>query len=575
MAHSTPVKTRRKKKTVNSVGSDTYTEGLQPHPHLRPKNNILYETFTDDWADLVCEYTRLREISISRWIFRNVPPITGAILDIGNYAVGNAWRPVFLGKDQAWGKQAKAWLENWFKIGNVCGNGFDLWDDLKIASYDLDVKGDILLVLTYAKDGKYPMWQWIPAEQILNRNGQTTITKGPFTGYAVEHGVVHNGVRGIGYQVIGETVEDDVVISEENAFLLFEPRDARQMRGEPSLVASLNTVRDYRVWIDNERNKQKILSSQVMAIENTAGEDNSDPSAEIAEASATAGGADGVYGKYIRGSSIQIFKAGAGEKITPIEHSNPATNTQDFITDHVLRSAFSALEWPVEMFNIQALRNGPVRFIKEKVMAKVLKRQETLSAPYLRLVYYGISKAIKLGLLPKNKDFLNWGYQLPAEITIDSGRDSAASLNEIEKYAKTYRTHYGEKGADWREEMDQRAYEELYKDIAKQKAREALNDETGIEVVTTREVITTGGVHLSETEETMLKDKLEAYGVAVRAGAITPSIADEEAFRKEMGLPPVDDKVRAVWTEENHSRRPITLKGGLAQSSPEEENVEE
>ena len=255
MAVKKPIKSKRQSKTPSSGGPDTYTEGTLQFPQLRSKNQILYDDFTAEWPDLVSEYSRRQEVSLCKWIFRNCPPITGAILDIGNYSVGNDWRPVFNGKDQAWGKMAKAWLENWFRIGNVVGNGFDIWEDLKIASYDIDIKGDILLVLTYAADEEYPMWQWIPCEQIGNRDGQKTIAKGPFKGYAVEHGVVHNGVRAIGYQILGTSEDEDIVVSEENAFLLFEPRDARQLRGEPSLVAALNTVRDYRTWMDNERAK--------------------------------------------------------------------------------------------------------------------------------------------------------------------------------------------------------------------------------------------------------------------------------------------------------------------------------
>ena len=157
---------------------------------------------------------------------------------------------------------------------------------------------------------------------------------------------------------------------------------------------------------------------------------------------------------------------------------------------------------------------------------------------------------------------------MPAEISIDAGRDSAASLNEINAFAKTYREHYGEKGEDWREAMDQRAYEEVYREVAKRKALEVLNGEsnkadttTGQPSSETGQVSQVSQVGSTDAEETM-RDYLEAYGTAVRAGAITPSIADEESVRAKLGLPPVNEEVRKVWAEENNTRRPITLKGG-------------
>lgn len=49
------------------------------------------------------------------------------------------------------------------------------------------------------------------------------------------------------------------------------------------------------------------------------------------------------------------------------------------------------------------------------------------------------------------------------------------------------------------------------------------------------------------------------YGVAVRAGVITPQVDDEEHFRKRMGLPPVNASVRETWVKDGGTRRPITL----------------
>ena len=53
---------------------------------------------------------------------------------------------------------------------------------------------------------------------------------------------------------------------------------------------------------------------------------------------------------------------------------------------------------------------------------------------------------------------------------------------------------------------------------------------------------------------------MDAYGVAVRAGAITPQIEDEEELRKEAGLPPMTEPVKRAWGEDEGYRRPITLK---------------
>lgn len=49
------------------------------------------------------------------------------------------------------------------------------------------------------------------------------------------------------------------------------------------------------------------------------------------------------------------------------------------------------------------------------------------------------------------------------------------------------------------------------------------------------------------------------YGIATRAGLVTPNLADETAFRENYGLPAVSQDVVDAWVEDGGVRRPITL----------------
>lgn len=62
---------------------------------------------------------------------------------------------------------------------------------------------------------------------------------------------------------------------------------------------------------------------------------------------------------------------------------------------------------------------------------------------------------------------------------------------------------------------------------------------------------------------TQLKTLVDAYGVAVRAGAITPQLEDEVYFRKLIGLPVMSKQNETAWQEANGIKQPITLKTGL------------
>ncbi len=65
-------------------------------------------------------------------------------------------------------------------------------------------------------------------------------------------------------------------------------------------------------------------------------------------------------------------------------------------------------------------------------------------------------------------------------------------------------------------------------------------------------------------EAAIVKTLLDAYGIGVRGGVITPNIDDENAFRKLLGLAPANDSVVAEWGRSNGVRLPVTLQKGLA-----------
>jgi len=56
-----------------------------------------------------------------------------------------------------------------------------------------------------------------------------------------------------------------------------------------------------------------------------------------------------------------------------------------------------------------------------------------------------------------------------------------------------------------------------------------------------------------------LKGLLDAYGVGVRAGVITPCLEDENSFRAMLGLEAAPQEVIEAWEEQGGIRIPVTL----------------
>jgi lambda family phage portal protein len=79
-----------------------------------------------------------------------------------------------------------------------------------------------------------------------------------------------------------------------------------------------------------------------------------------------------------------------------------------------------------------------------------------------------------------------------------------------------------------------------------------------------------------------LKQKMDSYGVGVRAGVITPQIDDENSFRNEAGLPKISSAIKEAWEKDGNVRRPVTLQnadgsrpapGGLNPSGEDEDGL--
>lgn len=55
------------------------------------------------------------------------------------------------------------------------------------------------------------------------------------------------------------------------------------------------------------------------------------------------------------------------------------------------------------------------------------------------------------------------------------------------------------------------------------------------------------------------RQRIETIGVAVRAGALTPQMPDEEKLRQEISMPPLGKEAKDAWEKDGGVRRPITL----------------
>jgi lambda family phage portal protein len=154
----------------------------------------------------------------------------------------------------------------------------------------------------------------------------------------------------------------------------------------------------------------------------------------------------------------------------------------------------------------------------------------------------------------------------PGRGHIDPLKEAQATKIEFEMNTTTLEIECAERGRDWEEVLEQRAMEaKRRKELERQYGVNLSPLESELPAAPTDVDVTGEGLEdpegdgLDEEAIAELRAEADAYGVAVRAGVVTPQTEDEEHFRARMGLPQMSTAAREAWSRDQGTRRPITI----------------
>lgn len=447
-------------------------------------------------------------VSISRKLYANMGVPRGAINLKAMLSVGEAWDPIYLGENTAWGEEAKSWLlDEFYPMGNVRGPLFDFKTDTYLDSVTLDRCGDYLYLLTASQTG-FPQVQAIPNHLVKSpfgiRNGASSdilvkvprhlvdgydadLSKGPvlrtLTAASVYNGVAYNSSgRPFAYCVFEEATEvfREVLpvfqwVHEQYICHIFDPEWYEQGRGFPAFSHAVKQFMSMLTSQEFEEITHMIMSSISLEEHNEEGTSNPlDPTSTIGTkslkenlAAASEGEIPEVTMEQIVGGVIRYFKAGSGAKISTPMRSSPGP-IWDAFQDRLVRIALTGVNMPYSIVWKGDDENGTSNRVSiEKVQRVVLDRQGLLSVSGLRKIRYGLCVAMNTGRVPKNKvDWSNWGFSLPPEFIIDDGR---IAKSDREDYVMGHQNLTGilaRRGQRLIPHLTERAEEEAQKQIA-------------------------------------------------------------------------------------------------------------
>jgi lambda family phage portal protein len=537
-----------------------FTPKAQSYDAARPsiQRRFPYNASAVDSHIDVSGADRERLMKLSRWLYNNAPFLRGLITEKARYSVGSGIRPQARSGDEAWDAAAETFFEQWSRVADLQGRY--TWREMqRIASVAIDRDGEVFFRPAVQSTG-YPALQLILAHRIGDARSSIYEPSNPTAregGQNVIDGVVVNGqLRPIFYRhLLGDGVDPAQRFEDIPAAQMIHVGEASQgdeLRYVTPLAPSINHLRDVSDAVSFEKMAIKISSYIALAIKssNPQGADffgesstsiNSEGTNEITvESLGNAGGA--------------IPRLSMGEDLISWTSNRPSQNFREFC-DVLLREVCLNIGVPWEFCARPAEAGGAaLRAVLVRAQRTFEQRQALLIDRLCSRVWaHVITIGMQRGLIPQNENWWRVDWQRPAAASVDYGREAAANLNDVRAGLRTYAEDYSERGHEWKDQLRQRAVEAKF--LAELAAEYQLHPDQ----------IATFNPNPASNP---VKDTLETYGVAVRAGVITPNVEDERSVREQMRLPQVPPQVEEAW-QENPTRSPITLSSSLQDADPQ------
>ena len=337
--------------------------------------------------------------------------------------------------------------------------------------------------------------------------------------------------------------EDEVGL--DSLLHCFEEQTPGQLRGIPWLAPAMGRLKDLKDFVH-----ANLIAEQVAACTGAFIGGVTDP-VLLAESGRSKSNLEDMAP-----GAIQYL--GDGETITFSDPARPGTTLAPYV-EWSLHGVAAALRYPYELLAKQFTNNfsgGRLALIDGRITFKVW--QTCLIERVCRKVWARfVDQCVYQGALQispivyeQNRDhFLQHQWIPPGWPWVDPEKEVRADVAAIEAGLTTQTESLASRGRDFDETLQQ--IERELRQKADMEARMAAY----------RKGLGLGGdagANAGDASQAT-KDRLDAYGVGVRAGAITSQMTDEAVFRAEMGLPEMSPEARKAWQSTGNVRAPITL----------------
>lgn len=472
-----PYKIYDRRGSVVSGGNNRLIPAATPNYDRKLVPDLGYDTHRNITA---LGLRKLRDVG--KFLFWRFPLLHGAVMEKAEMSVGSMIRQ-FAGEDKAWGELAGEILYDSDENFSVRGWPYDN-ESYRINQVICnDTEGGSFTLLTETPDGS-PRVQVIPTHRIGGYGFSATVgtsdpfrpptiydarsktwkqyegDSNPWAGYKIEVGGILNEVGAVvAWRVYDDPPTSFVDISANSLFPSFIPITEDQIIGIPGLSVSAFDWQDVQETRAFEMLAQKAGASIALVEYNESG--GSDAPGAASQGFINTGSGDktatptGLINEMIDGGTVRYLKANTGAKLEALKNDRPTMNQQAF-EDRVLDGCFHGIGWS-RLFTVdpRSLSGGPARIIVDKINRTRQKNQRMSEKAQRRIDAFKISKFIKNGELPPNKEALKWEYQWSARVTADQKYEDEIMRERIKMGGGTYHEWYGSRNLDSRQQIKQ------------------------------------------------------------------------------------------------------------------------
>ena len=421
------------------------------------------QAYVQDASQDLDEGTRLEVLRRSRYHEKN-SPIIQRILDLmETNVVGTGLMPTPTSSSPEYNKEAAAWFTNWAMHCDI--SEFESFGGMqsKIERAQC-VDGEMFVHLAKNSEGR-PRIQLIESHRIVS----ASLAKDA-TDLTEQAGILHDSYGRRTAYLFCAANGTITPLPAELIVHFAEPSRAGQVRGLSLFHACLTTIQDLHELQKLEMLCAKSAALHAFVFKRKGAEASSDPAndADTVDqlrantAALAAAGYDPARAAQLRTAiGGQTVFLNDGEDLDQTKNDRPSAAMREFweyLTSLAARAVglTRAALHDYEGWSGPALRAAIVsdnRFYQVRTAAMTDRLQKI----YAHAIAWAIENKEIKAAAPADWDATRW--HAPRRPTIDVGRDSKATLDELARGVRTLRDDLGERGIDWRENITQRAEE--------------------------------------------------------------------------------------------------------------------